>query len=191
MNLAGNQKKKGEKNMRIISINLSGQSIPVYNDAYTSNPTQIATILNRELWVENGYDGESGSTSVSLWGPGNKFVNGYLRAWQSPPASAYERAYAGKYAYGTYGSGYKFKVAHRQSRIFSGTNVIHAVQPGGYIVTDGYSNGGQDFNYRLSILGYFDNGSTAYHPVSNGWCDTDIEIGCDMYNTATIDGNWV
>lgn len=177
--------------MGTIQINLSGQNIPIYDDAYVSNPKQIATILNRELWVFNGYDGESGSSSVSVFGPNGKFVNGYLRDWQNPPSSFYSDAFAGKYAYGTYGTGYKFKVAHRQSRIFSGTSVIHAVQPGGYIVTDGYSSGGLTYNYRLSIKGYFDAGSSAYHAVSNGWCDTDIEIGYDMYNTVTIDGLWV
>ncbi|HJV16808.1 MAG TPA: hypothetical protein VJ546_05390, partial [Bacillales bacterium] len=177
-------------NMRVIKINLSGQNVPVYDDAYVANPKQIATILNREIWVENGYDGESGSTSVSVFGPNRKFVSGYLRDWQNPPASFYENAHAGKYSY-DYNNGYRFKVAHRQSRIFSGTNVIHAVQPGGYIVTDGYSEGGLTYNYRLSILGYFDANSSTYHAVTNGFCDTDIEIGYDMYNTATIDGLWV
>nr|MDH3077255.1 hypothetical protein [Bacillus velezensis] len=108
----------------------------------------------------------------------------------SATGSFLTKAYIAKYGTSAHG-GIAFKVLHRQSRIFSGTNVITTVKPGGKIITDGYSSSGSSYPYRLSIKGYIHAGSTKYHKVTNGWCDTDLEIGKSMYNTVTIDGKWV
>ncbi|MGN8842550.1 hypothetical protein ACTNDN_06970 [Niallia sp. HCP3S3_B10] len=171
-----------------IFINRSGKSIPIYQEAFVKSK-QIGTIMPNELYVETGQTG-GGSRPISLYTP-NGWKNGYTDEEYVMPSNSMVKAYASSYAYGKISQGYKFKVLHRQSRIFSGENVVAAVQPGGYIVTDGESSGGEKKFYRLSIKGYIHANSSKFVPVTNGWCDTDLEIGKTMYNTVTIDGLWV
>lgn len=171
-----------------IFINRSGKSIPVYEEAFVKSK-QIGTIMPNELYVETGITG-GGSRPIALYTP-NGWKLGYTGETYIMPSNSMVEAYSASKAYGKITQGYKFKVLHRQSRIFSGENVVASVQPGGYIVTDGNSSGGQKKPYRLSIKGYIHAGSSKFVPVTNAWCDTDLEIGKTMYNTVTIDGLWV
>lgn len=175
-----------------IYINLSGKNVPVYSDfAGSGATTQVGTILNREMYTVLGYSSSYSATSVAFYSP-TGWRQGYIfDSAITDSASFNSVAFSPKYAYTYYGTQQVFEVKHRQSRIFSGTNVVHAVQPGGKILTDGESTGGETHPYRLSIIGYQDSGSSETHFVTNGWCDTDMEIGHDMYNTCTIDGLWV
>ncbi|WP_163537387.1 hypothetical protein [Gracilibacillus sp. YIM 98692] len=173
-----------------ININKSGRSIPVYerNGEYDGNyGNQIGTIYNNELFILVGYND---ALFIEFYSP-TGYRWGCIRT-QDVYNSLTTPAYQGQYSYGWLrDSGYQFKVLHRQSRIFDDENQITAVQPGGYIYTDGQSEGGSSHPYRLSINGYQHEGSDTVHLLTNGWCDVDIEIGYTMYNTVTIDGNWV
>jgi len=171
--------------MRKFRINRSGKGVPVYLDE--AGKTRLGTITANELFVDAGPN-EGGQTGVFFYSPSG-WKHGYVR---TRPSGFQTTAYSASKAYGTHTAGYKFKVLHRQSRIFSGpSSVVAAVQPGGYIITDGKSDGGSDKAYRLSIKGFIHSGTTKYVPVANGWCDTDMETGKTMYNTVTIDGLWV
>jgi len=164
-------------------INLGSKGYPVYSDVALTK--RIGTIAPRELYV---YRGSDMVIAVSFYSPTGWEKIGYIA---SQPVSA--AAYKPEYKYGQYVGDYAFKVAHRQTRIFSGKNVVAAVQPGGYIITDGHSGAGSEHPDRLSIKGYIPAGGSINKPryVTDGWCDTDINIGKSMYNTITIDGLWV
>lgn len=173
-----------------ICINKKGSSVPVYsNYGLTTWGSKVGTVNSNELFVFYGtFTEANGAVSIGFYSP-----SGWRQGYVKPSAATgafLTKAYIAKYGTSAHG-GIAFKVLHRQSRIFSGTNVITTVKPGGKIITDGYSSSGSSYPYRLSIKGYIHAGSTKYHKVTNGWCDTDLEIGKSMYNTVTIDGKWV
>lgn len=169
-----------------ICINKSGKTIPIYKNLDLKNKVKIGHIGNLELFTLLGFT--DGFYSIGFYSP-TGWRLGYT--WGNIPSNFTIGAYGPTYRYGKHTAGHKFKILHRQSRIFSGENVVAAVKPGGYIITDGQSSGGTKRPYRLSIKGYIHSGSSKYIAVKNGWCDTDIEIGKCMYNTVTVDGLWV
>jgi hypothetical protein len=183
--------KKGRIILTQLMINRSGKNIPVYsNDGMTSWGSQVGTVMANELFSYYGtYSEGNGVVSIGFYSPSG-WRQGYIKSSQAT-SSFLTAAYAKKYGE-DFGVGYAFKVLHRQSRIFSGGNVITAVQPGGWVISDGSSSGIDNAHpYRLSIKGYMHSGGKTYYPVTNGSCDTDIEIGKSMYNTVTIDAPWV
>ncbi|CAM4114358.1 hypothetical protein [Lederbergia lenta] len=178
--------------MATIRINLSGKGIKVY-DGRSIPPNvgaQIGTITNRELytWIECNPNAQ-GYCLVKLYTPSG-WKEGWAKGSDLSATNANLLAYRQSYGQLT-GFGIRFKVLHRQSRIFTGKTKQTAVQAGGFVYTDGKSTAGSDFPERLSIKAYQHSGSSSVVPVVNGWCDTDIDLGHSMYNTVTIDGNWV
>ncbi|GIN91597.1 hypothetical protein J6TS1_15570 [Siminovitchia terrae] len=169
-----------------ICINKSGKTVTVPN---AFGGAAVGKIGPNELFVLLG--GNDGRREVAFYKSGKGWVDhGQFLAGQEP-SGFFTMAYQQKYRYGADSRGHKFKILHRQCRIFSGENVVATVKPGGYVVSDGASHGGSKHPYRLSIKGYYHSGSAKYVAVTNGWCDTDIEVGKCMYNTVTTDGKWV
>ncbi|MGG3737251.1 hypothetical protein [Aeribacillus pallidus] len=167
-----------------------------YEDAAPGGPvgeiSYLGTIYTNELFVQ--VDDYGSVWKVGIRSDNAKFEYGYI-----PIVSGqnFDYAYGSLYDYGyhtykdnyqqKYVSGYKFLI-RRKCRIFNGTTEVTSIYPGDFVVTDGNSNGGVSHPYRLSIKGYQKNG--IFYALSNGWCDTDIEIGYSMANEATTYGQW-
>ncbi|PLR78000.1 hypothetical protein CU633_07795 [Bacillus sp. V3-13] len=110
---------------------------------------QVGSVYANELFSYYGHFSEgNGAVSIGFYSP-NGWRQGYVKPEHA--TSAFLRhAYSPQYG-SPFLSDYAFKVLHRQSRIFSGDAVITAVQPGGWVISDGYSEGGSTYPYNVPI----------------------------------------
>lgn len=174
-----------------LRINKSAYTMPVYSDyGMPSWGTKVGDIYVGELYTEQGFFSEGNSAmSISFYSP-NGWKGGYIKYEHWSRSGAANKAFSSSYDLGTQADGYEFKVKLRQCRIFSGENHVATIYPGDFIVTDGYSSSGSKYPYRLSIKGYRKAGSAFTTSVTNGWCDTDIELGYSMHTECTLEGTW-
>lgn len=190
---------------RTLCINKDGRTIPVFSTGeqawnaalYGSTTGKIGDIYPNELFVDTGegYHPEGGDARIGFYSPSG-WRYGYVKAKIYSWSNFFKPAYSGGYSYGwtsvgyDAAQGYRFNV-RRKCRIFSGTTEIDNLYAGDFIITDGSSDGGYSYPYRLSIVGYQKaSGASSGRRVTDGWCDTDIEIGYSMYNEVTTYGKW-
>lgn len=178
-----------------ICINKTGSSIYVYSQ---DDNGHVGDIYPNELFTYRFYDANEMMHYIFFYsGIFGRWVTGRIPWNWSHEGGGIPEAYADPYSYGWktvlcsngYNeTGFEFRV-RRQCRIFSNTSQINTIYAGDAVLcADGSSRAGDTYSYRLRIIAYRKSGT--WHYVSDGWCDTDLEIGYSMASSATTYGAW-